>query len=529
MRISTGQYFANSLSGYSKNFSDITKTQEQISSGTRIKTAADDPVGASKLLQLQQQSARLGQYSANITTATNSLNNEESVLSSISDALQSARELTLQAGNGGLTDDDRASISAELGQIEDTVYGLLNSKDANGAYLFAGSKTGVQPYVKNADGSYTYQGDETQLSLQVSDTLSMATNDTGYSVFEQASNISRTAVALTEPSTDDGRFTLTSGSMTSQTSYNSSFKADEPYTLTFTSATAYTITDAGGNDITAESSGKGAYDSTNASGSTISLRGVDFQAAVLSEDGDDALNMDDVLKDHTFTLASKADTISTSRISTNTSSAQITGGVVGDEAKYSTTFPSGGVVVKFTSDTAYSVYASPVTSSSKAIGTGTWSDSGTGTNTISAAGVSLTMTGSPKDGDQFSVSADAHQTQSVLNTLSQLRQVLSTPIAGNSAGAASVQDAVASAIGNLDSSSSRIDLTRGSIGARGNALDIQAAENSSLKLANTATQSSIGDTDTAEASVKLTLQQTMLEASQLAFSRISQLSLFNKL
>jgi len=528
MRISTGQYFANSLTGYSKNYSDIAKTQAQISSGTRIQTAADDPVGAAKLLQLQQQSARLAQYSSNITATTNSLTNEETVLSSINDALQSARELTLQAGNGGLTDDDRASISSQLGQIEDTVYGLLNSKDANGAYMFSGSKTGVQPYVKNSDGSYTYQGDETQLSLQVSDTLTTATNDTGYSVFEQASNVSRTTAALDASSPTAGRITLTSGTMASQNSYNSTFKSGEPYTLTFTSATAYTVTDTAGNDVTGETSGKGIYDSTDAAGSTISLRGVDFQASVIAQSGDDdSTDMDAALNGYSFTLESKPDSISSTRVASNTSGAQITSASVTSDSAYQRTFPNGGAVIKFTDDNgAYEVYASPVTTSSKAIATGTMAATDT---SISAAGVTFDLSSRPSSGDQFSVTADAHQTQNVLNTLSTLRQALATPISGDSAGALKVQDAVASAIGNLDSASNRIDLTRGAIGARENALDIQTAENSSLKLANTATQSSIGDTDTAEASVKLTLQQTMLEASQLAFSRISQLSLFNKL
>lgn len=525
MRISTGQYFANSLTGYSKNYSDITKTQTEISSGSRIQTAADDPIGAAKLLQLQQQSSRLTQYTSNTTTINNSLNNEETVLSSISDAVQSARELTLQAGNGGLTDDDRASIASQLGDIENTVYGLLNSKDANGNYLFSGSKTNVQPYVKNADGSYSYQGDETQLNLQVSDILSMATNDTGYSVFEQASNIARTTATSASSVNDDGRMTLTSGSMTSQTTYNSSFKADEPYTLTFTSATEYTITNSKGDDVTAESSGKGSYDATDASGSTISLRGVDFKASVTTLDGDADADLDILLAGHSYTLDSKTDSISTSRVSSNTSAAQITSASVTDETAYNSTFPNSGAVIKFTSATDYEVYASPVTTSSKAIASGSLS----GGSTITAAGVTFDVSGTPQTGDQFSVNADAHQTQNVLNTLSQLRQALATPISGDSAGAQKVQDAVASAVGNLDSAASRIDLTRGSIGARGNALDIQTSENSSLALTNAATQSSIGSTDVAEASVKLTLQQTMLEASQLAFSRISQLSLFNKL
>ena len=524
MRISTGQYFANSIAGYSKNYASLTKTQAEISSGTRIQTAADDPVGAAKLLQLDQQAARIKQYDGNITTLNNSLTSEQSVMTSLTDAVQSAKELALEGGNGGLSDDDRTSIANQLGQVEDTIYGLLNSKDANGDYMFSGSKTGTQPYVKNADGTYTYQGDETQLSLQISDTLSMAGNDTGYSAFEQASNVSRTTSSLTSPATDDGRMTLTSGSMTSSNSYNSSFKSGEPYTLTFTSASEYTITDGAGNDVTAESSGKGSYDSTDAAGTSISFRGVEFQASVISQDGDDTADMDAVLGGHSFSLESKPDSVAVNRVASNTSTAQITSAAVSDESTYSSTFPNGGAIIKFTSATAYDVYASPLTSSSKSIASGTLTG-----NSITAAGVTFDVSGTPASGDQFSVTTDAHQTQNVLSTISQLRQALATPISGDSAGAAKVQDAVASAIGNLDSASKLIDLTAGAIGGRQNAMDIQTAENSSIKLNNAATQSSIGDTDTAEASVALTLQQSILEAAQLTFSRVSQLSLFDKL
>ena len=68
-----------------------------------------------------------------------------------------------------------------------------------------------------------------------------------------------------------------------------------------------------------------------------------------------------------------------------------------------------------------------------------------------------------------------------------------------------------------------------SIGARLNTIDILTTENESLSITNASTQSSIRDTDMAEATAKLLLQQTMLEAAQLAFVRISQLTLFNQL
>ncbi|HSC83091.1 MAG TPA: flagellar biosynthesis protein FlgL, partial [Pseudomonas sp.] len=55
MRISTIQAYNNGVSGIGRNYADVTRTQEQISSGNRILTPADDPVASVRLLQLEQQ------------------------------------------------------------------------------------------------------------------------------------------------------------------------------------------------------------------------------------------------------------------------------------------------------------------------------------------------------------------------------------------------------------------------------------------------------------------------------------------
>lgn len=167
MRISTAQYFETSSTKYSDNYSSVVKAQEQASSGVRVQTAADDPVAAARLLLLQQQKDMLGQFSGNVTSLKNSLTNEESVLSSIDDAMQRASQLALRAG-GSISDADRRSIASEIGAIENQVLGLLNSKDSSGNYMFSGSKSQTPPYSRNSDGTYSYQGDETPLSLQVS-------------------------------------------------------------------------------------------------------------------------------------------------------------------------------------------------------------------------------------------------------------------------------------------------------------------------------------------------------------------------
>lgn len=529
MRISTAQYFETSAAKYQNNFSSIVKTQEQITSGVRIQSAGDDPVGASQLLMLQQQKAMLGQYSSNMGSIKSSLASQESVLDSVNTALQRARELALQAGNGGYSDADRKTIAGEIGEIEAQVLGLLNSKDASGNYMFSGSKSSTPPYVRNNDGTYAYQGDDTQLNLQVSDTLSIATSDTGKNILESATNSGRTQ-AIADPSKpNDGTVSVSAGLMKSNAAYTNSFAAGEPYKLTFKDSTHYSIEDREGNDVTSEVSGNGMFDAKKEGGSTISLRGVEFDITLrLKAPVDPATNLpmtpDEEVKDYTFSLGSKPDSFNASRTPSNDSTAQITPSGITSQDDYVRGFPNSGVVIKFTDATNYKVYAQPMGAESKPIGGG-----GLTAGSLTFAGVKFDFTGNPQADDQFVVGASNHQTQSALDTLSQLRQALETPSDGNVQAQIKLKDTINASIGNLSNASERVDNVRGSIGARLNAIDIQSAENVSQGLSNTSTQAAIGDTDVATASIELAFQQSLLQASQLAFVKIAQLSLFNKL
>ena len=146
--------------------------------------------------------------------------------------------------------------------------------------MFAGSKTSTPPYVRNNDGTYSYQGDDTQLSLQVSDTLSMATNDTGKSILESATNSGRTQAVLDPSKPNDGTVSVSAGLVQSNAAYTKKFSAGEPYELKFVDSTHYTIADKDGNDITSEVSGNGTFDSSKEGGATISLRGVEFDISL---------------------------------------------------------------------------------------------------------------------------------------------------------------------------------------------------------------------------------------------------------
>lgn len=521
MRISTSQFYETSASNYQRNFANVVKTGEQASDNIRVRTAADDPVGAARLLQLQQQSNLIDQYNGNITNVRNSLGTAESTLNGITNILARVKELAVGAGNGSFTDADRKANAQELSQLEEQLYNLMNSRDENGKFLFSGSRGDTQPYVRNADGTYTYQGDQSTLNLQVGDMLSMATNESGYAVFEQALNTSRSQTSLTSPAASDSRVSLSDGLVSGSTAYNDRFRSGEPYVVTFISSTQYKITDSTGTiDYTLEATGGGTYDSSKTD--TISFRGVDMRVDVNFRDGDNG-----AIAPHEFTLASKPDSIAGSRSPGNPSSSQITGASISDSTVYHDAFPGGGAIIKFTSDTAYEVYAQPMGPDARPVATGSLA----GTS-ASIAGVDFTFTGAPaepKAGDQFSVKVDTHQTQNILDTISQFRKALELPVDTDVGSQQKYQAALQSAIGNLESGSNKIAESISSVGARGAALDVQAETNESLKMANTKTQSSIRDADPAEVLIRLNLQQTMLQASQLAFTKISSLSLFNQL
>lgn len=191
MRISTLQAFNNGVAGLQRNYANVTRTEEQISTGNRILTPADDPVASVRLLQLEQQQNVLNQYAENLTAAKNSLTQEEVSLNSANTILQRVRELAVQAGNGALSSKDRASIAAELQECEDELLGLMNTRNARGEYLFAGFQGKTQPFVRQADGSYAYQGDEGQRKIQIASSLDIPISDNGKKTFVNITDAGR--------------------------------------------------------------------------------------------------------------------------------------------------------------------------------------------------------------------------------------------------------------------------------------------------------------------------------------------------
>ncbi len=187
MRVSTPQIFDLAIRGVIDNQSDVLKTQQQLSTGKRILSASDDPIGAAQVLRLTQELDQIEQYKKNNTLLQNSLSNEETILRNVTGSVNRANQLIVQAGNGINNQQDREAIASELGQIRDEIFGLMNSRNASGDYIFSGFQADSPAFIfdPTATGNkYQFQGDEGQNEIQISDTVRVENGDSGKKVFE---------------------------------------------------------------------------------------------------------------------------------------------------------------------------------------------------------------------------------------------------------------------------------------------------------------------------------------------------------
>ncbi len=184
MRVSTSQIYNIASIGMRDAQVAVDKTNQQISSGKRVLSPADDPVAATSILMLNQELARTSQFSKNIDTANNNLTLEDTTLQSVVSLIQRLKELSVSAGNTAvLTKSDYKAIAAEVDSRLEELMNLQNTRNASGQYIFAGFQSEIQPFVSNGGGNYAYKGDEGQLRVQASTSVTVAVSDSGKKVF----------------------------------------------------------------------------------------------------------------------------------------------------------------------------------------------------------------------------------------------------------------------------------------------------------------------------------------------------------
>jgi flagellar hook-associated protein 3 FlgL len=143
--------------------------------------------------------------------------------------------------------------------------------------------------------------------------------------------------------------------------------------------------------------------------------------------------------------------------------------------------------------------------------------------TIAFKGVQVAFSGTPAANDSFSVAPSSKQ--SVFDTLDGIITALRQP----NGGGADTQNALNGQLSNLDQAIGTLTQTRAAVGARMNSLSQQGSLNDDLTLQYQTSLSDVQDLNYYDAVSKLSLQSSALQAAQLTFSKLQNMSLFDYL
>src|ERR1700689_2059274 len=237
MRVSTAEITSQAIQAIDNQSSALQITQNEVSTGLAVQNAADNPVAASQIVQLEQQQAQLTQYGTNLQSAQTRLSLEESTLSTATTTLQSIRDLAVQAGDATLNDTDRQQIATQIQTDIQSLLGTANTQDSNGEYLFSGYSAQTQPFVTDSAGNVSYEGDGGNRLIQISANQSVPDSDTGATAFMDVAAGNGTFTTAANAA-NTGSASIDSGSVVDSAQW-----VPDNYTLTFTSPTSYQIVD----------------------------------------------------------------------------------------------------------------------------------------------------------------------------------------------------------------------------------------------------------------------------------------------
>ncbi len=257
-RISTAGVYAKGLASLLDQQAQLTRAQQQLGTGLRLNTAADDPVSAGTAVALDRSFAELQRFGENAKVLQHRLSQQENVLRDFGDQMVRVRELAVQANSTTLSPADRKAIAIELKQVRETMIGLANSNDGNGRFLFGGTQDSKPPFVVTGTG-VNYVGDQSQRLVDVAPGLAVADAMPGSELFMRT----RTGdgqIAATVTAGNTGTGVLGSSGLTDASLWDGGL-----YKVNFISASNYEVRDAGGVLVSS-----GAY----VSGEAIGFRGV---------------------------------------------------------------------------------------------------------------------------------------------------------------------------------------------------------------------------------------------------------------
>ena len=524
MTISTTLLFSRAVSLMGHQQSELAALQEKVATGKELVRPSDSPDLAVNISRIKASIDELDAYKNSLNAVNDRLRIEESYIGGGKDVLIQLKQLALQGANGTVNGADREVIAIEVDELIAEMKNLANGTDANGNFLFGGSRVASMPYVEESDGVIRYQGDNFRPNIDYTANRRSPIGRNGLDVFKPV-----LSGASTEPV--PGVYDITLGGTLEPTdsftvvidgqAFGHEVRPGDGVSQVL-GRLAYQINEAGRvgqlSNLEAE-----------VVDGALRVRALDGVARQVSAGSENGLEETDDLFSET-TDGGQGGTVQVSLSGTmergdalrlSVGSRSFTYHIDGDEGGMSPTTPAAvmesfkaaaeasglfaqSVTLTIDPDNSQSLLVSPVRDNVGRIGFETIER----TN-INDQSVRVVMSGEPTPALPERVD--------FFESLQELAHVLRT----------GTQNQIEGKLDHLDQMLDIITLSLADIGAEMGSIDDEISINEDLKLQLQSTLSGQEDLDYASAITKLQARMMSLEAAQSSFAKISQLSIFD--
>ncbi len=147
MRVADSTLKHNVVRNLRTSMREMSKLQLQLASGKAINKPSDNPVMATKILNINAALSESQQFLRNVQDGEAWLNMTDSTLDKMGEALHRARELSLGGLTGTAPEDARRYTAMEIDQVIRHMVSLANSSFDGDRFIFGGSYFRENPYV----------------------------------------------------------------------------------------------------------------------------------------------------------------------------------------------------------------------------------------------------------------------------------------------------------------------------------------------------------------------------------------------
>ncbi len=154
MRITNASMVRSHLYDTQNNLTNMSKINQQISTGKVINTVSDDPHKAIKIMNINNEIKYTEKYNYNINESVGWMNTTDGALDNVGNLLGEIKETILKVGNGTYSQNEMKSLNEDMNEKIKQLADTLNSTHG-GKYLFGGSSVDDAPItvIENPDGT----------------------------------------------------------------------------------------------------------------------------------------------------------------------------------------------------------------------------------------------------------------------------------------------------------------------------------------------------------------------------------------